>query len=133
VGGDNDDDNGGGGGAAGGGQLGANARFYTNVGRSLPDELLIEELHERWTGDNEQLERAHGYIQWLFPVFENKGMNWQATKLSKADGAHIRADLSAARRVVASYRLMLDFYGTSGIPHRGPLLACCDQLQEFLE
>jgi hypothetical protein len=34
-------------------------------------QLKIDELHEKWWGDYEALEREHGYIQWLFPIRED--------------------------------------------------------------
>jgi hypothetical protein len=49
--------------------------------------------------------------QWLFPVFENAGMNWESSPLTKEGAALIRQDPAASARVVRSYRLMLRFYG----------------------
>ena len=34
---------------------------------------LIDEIHSRWRGQYSLLERHHGYIQWLFPLFRNNG------------------------------------------------------------
>lgn len=59
------------------------------------------------------LEGHHGYIQWLFPVFENAGMNFESRPLTKEGAAAIRADAEASERVIRSYRLMLKFYGLS--------------------
>jgi hypothetical protein len=70
------------------------------------------------------------YIQWLFPIFESKGMNYNSAPLSKAEAKLIREDLDCAQRVLTSYKvishiacclhclptdwhlqLMLNFYG----------------------
>ena len=42
-----------------------NFEFYSNTLKCQPDNLLIDRIHERWTGDYLTLERKHGYIQWL--------------------------------------------------------------------
>jgi hypothetical protein len=42
-----------------------NLQFYKNQRRCQPDELLVDEIHERWTGRYDILETRHGYIQWL--------------------------------------------------------------------
>lgn len=42
-----------------------NLQFYKNQTRCQPDELLIDEIHERWKGRYDLLEAKHGYIQWL--------------------------------------------------------------------
>jgi hypothetical protein len=68
-------------------------------------------MHEEWADKYDLLEMHHGYIQWIFPVFENAGMNFDSTPLSKAVAALIRANAEASRRVIASYRMMLGFYG----------------------
>lgn len=57
-------------------------------------------------------------IQWLFPVFENAGMNFQSSPLSKSGAALIRADPAAQRRVLGSYRMMLKFYGLQLVDER---------------
>jgi len=88
-----------------------NYRFYTNKIPSSPDGDYIDNIHKNWKGDYSLLEVHHGYIQWLFPLFEGGGMNSFSTELDKREAALMRQDLEVARRVVLSYRLMLDFYG----------------------
>lgn len=90
-----------------------NYLFYRNERPSAPDGALIDVIHERWKDDFDLLEEHHGYIQWLFPVFENAGMNFESSPLSKSGAALIRADEQCCRRVIKSYRLMLRFYGLS--------------------
>ncbi len=70
-----------------------------------------ENIHTSWFGDWSLLEDHHGYIQWLFPIFESNGMNSKSEKLTPGEAKLIREDLSCAKRVVVSYRLMLNFYG----------------------
>ena len=90
---------------------GANYRFYTGKLPSKPDGAYVREFHEEWFGDYQRLEEEHGFIQWLFPLFLNSGVNWEASRLGRGEARLIRRDLVAAKNVVDSYRLMLDFYG----------------------
>ena len=54
-------------------QTDVNVLFYRNEMESRPSGALIDDLHRNWRGEFERLEMHHGYIQWLFPVFENAG------------------------------------------------------------
>ena len=88
-----------------------NELFYKNELASQPDGVLIDTIHAEWADDYDRLEINHGYIQWLFPVFESAGMNWESQPLTKAGAAAIRADAAASERVIRSYKMMLRFYG----------------------
>jgi hypothetical protein len=59
---------------------------------------------ECWFGDHGTLERHHHYIQWLFPVYENSGVNRHASALRRAEAREMRRDLGVARRIVRSYQ-----------------------------
>jgi len=87
-----------------------NLLFYQNKIRSEPDGDLIDTIHKEWYGDYSRLEMHHGYIQWLFPIREH-GMNMYAQELQQFEAQGIKGDADARKRVVLSYRLMLDFYG----------------------
>jgi hypothetical protein len=82
----------------------SNYLFYSNRLESHPSGDLIEKIHETWIGDYDLLEKHHGYIQWLFPIFEGKGMNTKSKRLKKDEAALMRKDLSIAKRVIMSYR-----------------------------
>ncbi|XP_059152748.1 uncharacterized protein LOC131938652 isoform X2 [Physella acuta] len=88
----------------------ANWLFYNNEIQSEPDGAFIDDIHQHWKGDYKKLERHHGYIQWLFPIREH-GMNHHAQPLQLHEAEKIKSDQEAMRRVLKSYRLMLDFYG----------------------
>jgi len=88
-----------------------NVEFYRGAMPSRPHGALIDEIHTEWWGNFELLEMHHGYIQWLFPVFENAGMNWESSPLTKEGATSIRTDAAASARVLRSYELMLHFYG----------------------
>ncbi|KAF4577351.1 hypothetical protein EYR40_009290 [Pleurotus pulmonarius] len=88
----------------------ANLEFYTNKKRCAPDNLLIEEIHDKWSGDYETLERNHGFIQWLFPIQEH-GMNYRSQPLRRHEIHALKSNPEAISRILGSYRLMLDFYG----------------------
>jgi len=87
-----------------------NFEFYSNNTRCIPDNLTIQEIHERWLGDYSRLEYKHGYIQWLFPIREY-GMNFNSQPLQTHEIESMKADPIILERVVRSYQLMLDFYG----------------------
>lgn len=97
--------------AASSGEQDPNYRFYRNELSSQPDGDFCDAIHEKWDGNYNRLEMHHGYIQWLFPVFENAGMNFESSPLSKEGAALIRADPDCCKRVIKSYRMMLRFYG----------------------
>jgi len=90
---------------------GRNYLFYSDEIPSEPNGDFISNIHSKWVGDYGLLESHHSYIQWLFPVFENSGMNWFASKLSKTEAKLMREDLLISTRIIQSYKLMLDFYG----------------------
>jgi len=94
----------------GDGSSSANLEFYSNRRRCRPDNLLIEEIHERWRGDYAKLEYKHGFIQWLFPIQEH-GMNFESKPLQRHEITEMKADDKIVARVLDSYQLMLDFYG----------------------
>ncbi|XP_026104598.1 opioid growth factor receptor-like [Carassius auratus] len=87
-----------------------NLEFYRGNIRSSPDELYISDFHNQWQGQYERLEDVHSYIQWLFPIQE-PGVNWRAHVLSKMEIKLFRKDEEVKKKLVKSYKLMLDFYG----------------------
>ena len=88
-----------------------NYLFYRNEIPCKPDGDYCDNIHQKWAKDFARLEMHHGYIQWIFPVFENAGMNFESKPLSKEGAALIRKDPACARRVIKSYEMMLNFYG----------------------
>lgn len=90
---------------------GENHRFYLNARKSAPNGEFIDQMHAEWGTQYAKLEKHHSYIQWLFPVFENAGVNRKAHPLSKREAKAMREDPVIARRIVTSYQMMLRFYG----------------------
>lgn len=88
-----------------------NYLFYAGKVPSLPDRTYIHQFHEQWWANYRRLEYEHGFIQWLFPVFESSGVNWDAEALDKEEAKKMREDFEISTRVIRSYRLMLNFYG----------------------
>ncbi|KAK2821283.1 hypothetical protein Q7C36_020626 [Tachysurus vachellii] len=86
-----------------------NLRFYQNKIPFDPDGMLIEDFHTHWFGDYDRLEHVHYYIQWLFPTHE-KGRN-ASHELSPEAIKLFRRDEQVKKRLLTSYKLMLDFYG----------------------
>ena len=87
-------------------ELGDNYLFYKGKQRTRPDCALISDFHTTWRGDFKRLECAHGYIQWLFPLFADSGVNWDARKLEHGEARLMRRDLDIAVNIVKSYRFV---------------------------
>lgn len=88
----------------------SNLLFYTLETPALPCQLLLPALHAHLKGNYVELERNHGFIQWLFPIRE-MGMNWESSPLELHEITAIRSDERAMERLRESYEIMLDFYG----------------------
>ncbi len=58
-----------------------------------------------------ELERVHDYIQWLFPLPEQSGANPTAPTLTPEAIAAFRSDAALQGELLASFALMLTFYG----------------------
>ncbi|KAM9444525.1 uncharacterized protein Hap1MRO34_025527 [Clarias gariepinus] len=87
-----------------------NLNFYRNNIPFEPQGVFIDYFHNEWVGDYDKLEYVHSYIQWLFPIQE-KGMNFESRELSLREIQEFRKDEEVKRRLLTSYKLMLDFYG----------------------
>lgn len=87
-----------------------NYRFYMNQIPSKPDGDYIDQIHVNWWGDYKLLEVHHGYIQWLFPIRES-GLNWHAQELQLHEIEKLQKSRKAMKRILTSYKMMLDFYG----------------------
>lgn len=88
-----------------------NYRFYKNEIKSHPDGDFIDNIHKDWIGNHDLLERHHGYIQWLFPIREESPFNSSSQKLMKHEIDKMTKDATVRPRLIASYCLMLEFYG----------------------
>ena len=75
-----------------------NVAFYKGEMRRRSLTAISSMPSTKWDGDFQRLEMHHGYIQWLFPVFENAGMNFESAPLSK-EGAAIIAPTQPAASV----------------------------------
>eukprot|EP00002_Diphylleia_rotans_P003895 TRINITY_DN1276_c0_g1_i6.p1 TRINITY_DN1276_c0_g1~~TRINITY_DN1276_c0_g1_i6.p1 ORF type:complete len:293 (+),score=54.96 TRINITY_DN1276_c0_g1_i6:246-1124(+) len=89
----------------------ANYEFYTDRIPSQPEGAKISVIHEQWSKNYELLESHHGFIQWLFPLHEDNGVNHFARKLTKWEASQMIEDETIARRILTSYKMMLGFYG----------------------
>lgn len=93
--------------------------FYSG---QKPDSLgrSISEIHN-W--DDHKLEYIHNYIQWLFPLREISQFNPDAPLLKDEDIAAFLNDKSLRDNLLASFDLMLRFYGFS---RTGLTISCAD-------
>jgi hypothetical protein len=92
---------------------GENHKFYGNLRKSRSEGAMIENILRDWHGDYAKLEKHHHYIQWLFPVYENGGMNTYGEP-----ALHVAQQASAARSTAALFGAC----DTGGA--RGPPCAC---------
>jgi len=88
-----------------------NYLFYTGRLQSVPDGNWIDEIHLKWFWNYDLLESHHGYIQWLFPIFEGQGMNFRSYPLLKEEARKMRSSFQCNVRFLRSYKMMLNFYG----------------------
>ena len=102
-----------------------NVQFYKDEIPMKPVGLTVSEFDTQHRGNFRFLESCHSFIQWLFPNRE-KGLNYQAPVLTKAEIAIMSADEAILNRVRQSLQLMLEFYGMSLItlPAAGGLAVC---------
>ncbi|XP_026162967.1 opioid growth factor receptor-like protein 1 [Mastacembelus armatus] len=87
-----------------------NLDFYLGKRPCVPDDVYINDFHNKWKGDYDKLEFVHTFIQWLFPLRE-PGMNSWASTLTKEEIQEFLASSIAMENLLKSYKLMLDFYG----------------------
>jgi hypothetical protein len=81
--------------------------FYSDTGPDNRGRFLRE--MQNWSDD--QLERTHDYIQWLFPLAEPSGFNLNAPILNAYTINRFRSDADLRRRLQTSLVRMLAFYG----------------------
>ncbi|XP_072522096.1 opioid growth factor receptor-like [Salminus brasiliensis] len=109
-----------------------NLLFYQNKRPSQPDGVFIDEFHEDWFGQYDRLEWVHSYIQWLFPIQE-RGLNYNSFVLTPEEIKLFRQDNTVKRRLVMSYKLMLDFYGIELLDERTGSVHCAKNWRERFE
>jgi len=90
--------------------LSKNLAFYKGYISCFPDGDTIDNIHKKWFGNYEKLEKHHGYIQWLFPIRETGG-NKHVHPLQLHEALKIKNDPETAKRVLLSYKMMLNFFG----------------------
>lgn len=81
--------------------------FYTGVAPDDRGRYLSEIL--KWSDD--ELERVHNYIQWLFPLIERSGFNPSAPVLGDQTVQEFQSRPDLQRNMRASFLRMLAFYG----------------------
>jgi hypothetical protein len=81
--------------------------FYSGISPDHRGRYLREILD--WS--DEELERTHDYIQWLFPLLERSGFNVNAPVLDSRVIEEFRSQLDLQQSLRASFLRMLRFYG----------------------
>jgi len=99
---------------------GPNHQFYSNALVSQPEGALIDVMLVDWKGDYEKLEKHHGYIQWLFPIW-SKGQNEQSTPLTEKEVAVMLKSDIISSRMIDAYKLFLDFLGLNFVEGTGKI------------
>lgn len=83
--------------------------FLSGTGRDARGRLVAEVLRF----SDEELERHHDYIQWLFPLPDRSAAQPNAPVLSEAEIQAIRNDPGSVATLENATRRMLDFYRDS--------------------
>ena len=90
---------------------GADARrllaFYRGEGTDHRGRRLADIQAFGW----DELERAHDYVQWMFPLFERSRFQPHAPVLDEATAQRFRDDPRARQELRTSLSTMLEFYG----------------------
>ncbi|XP_053384237.1 opioid growth factor receptor-like protein 1 [Mercenaria mercenaria] len=90
--------------------LNENYQFFMNEIPSKPQGDYIDTIHEQWWGDYTKPEENRKYMQWLFPV-RRKSCNREAQELQPHEIQRLKLSEDAVRRLLTSFKMMLDFYG----------------------
>jgi Opioid growth factor receptor (OGFr) conserved region len=85
--------------------------FY--LGESVDAEQ--RKIQEIWSWDFEELECAHDYIQWLFPLMEVSAFNSDAPLVDAGVVTAFTEDERLRQNLLKSLIVMLAFYGWTGI------------------
>jgi hypothetical protein len=81
--------------------------FYSGAEPDSRGRLLTEV--QNWS--DEELERTHDYIQWLFPLDEPSGFNMNAPILDASTIHEFASRIELRRNLRTSFLRMLSFYG----------------------
>jgi hypothetical protein len=81
--------------------------FYRGEGTDHRGRRLADIQAFGW----EELEQAHDYVQWMFPLFERSRFQPHAPVLDEATAQRFRDDPRARQELRTSLGLMLEFYG----------------------
>ena len=74
-------------------------------------------IDEIWSFSHEELEAAHDYIQWLFPLAERSAFNPGAPLLDHDTISRFREDAALRENLERSLRVMIDYYGLAIAGH----------------
>jgi hypothetical protein len=74
-------------------------------------DLKGRKIQEMWAWDFEELECAHDYIQWLFPISEKSSFNQDAPVVDEEVIQIFQSDPRLRQNLQQSLAVMLRFYG----------------------
>lgn len=89
--------------------------FYSGASADHKGRYVREILG--WS--NDELERVHDYIQWLFPLLERSAFNVSAPVLDAGTIHEFRSRPELQENMRASFRRMLTFYGLESVDIHG--------------
>ncbi len=81
--------------------------FYLGEKRDSEGRMI----QEMWAWDFEELECAHDYIQWLFPISEKSAFNRDAPVVDENIVQTFQSDLRLQQNLLRSFTVMIQFYG----------------------
>jgi hypothetical protein len=83
--------------------------FLEGKGRSADSEGFL--LSDMWEWDDEELEKKHDYVQFVFPLMEESVYNPDAPTVTPQLMEMLRQSEVARNNMITSFRRMLRFYG----------------------
>jgi hypothetical protein len=91
-----------------------NIKFFKNeisISKSNPADTY-EGILKNWRGDFDKLEREHGFVQWLFPIYQKSDFNANSQSLQLHELVEISKMNKAGKIALRkNLELMLEFYG----------------------
>lgn len=97
--------------------------FYTDEGTDSEGRTLAE----IWEFTDEQLDAAHDYIQWLFPLAEESAFNPDAPLVTEEDRELFRANPRLWQSLRVSLAVFLRFMGLGITPPGQPAVVVRDK------
>ncbi|KAI5453407.1 hypothetical protein NCC49_005886 [Naganishia albida] len=103
-----------------------NFEFYTLARKCQPDHLDLHQMRSKLSGDMEECEYNHGWVQWLYPI-RAQGVNPAAQPLQPHEITQILHQPNIQDSLIDSYKIWLKFLGLRLVDRHTGLLSRDDR------